>query len=322
LNNQINQLAISDETSVARNIQKLKEILKDKQYSRIAQNPVIQNLIAEDTGAPAETKIVKIFNKGNDLFNQNILISAMAELKEATVTKDLYEDIVRIGFIQSGISISPISFTDVIPIEDFKKYLLPALNSLENKELLNGFLQNDAFYKNSWKDTALVPKISQKFGVDSETGEKYVKNKFVDFKLDSLAISKGISDFQAWKISTRSKNYSSRFVTINLNKKTYLLKRLEDSQGEPVTKPYSPFYPSNRYGIYYVVNALGDGYKGQEYYDYIRQSAYENNTYKPEYELSNEEIISVLEGNNTENNLSSQKTENQTVQGKINNCLS
>jgi len=301
LNERIKELLIDEETSAARLLEQMKNKLE-----AMPNNPfkVLSSFITEDKDSPTSTKTIKIFNKGTTAFEQNTFIAAMQELQFSPVMKELYGKLARVAFLQSGIAKSPISFTELLPVETFKAFILPAIQSLSNPELLKAFIQTDSFYKNNWKDPIIVPKLIPKIEYEmNEFGEDeaIIKSEFVSAPLNSYASSRGNTNFRAFKVSTKSGSFSSDFATMTLGKgkerKTWLLKKLiNPTTNKPVLKAYSVKYPENQYAIYYAVNPLGDGYKGQEHYSNIRQSVFSNEGVKQEAELSPEEVIRAMQG--------------------------
>lgn len=286
INSRIEELLINEQTALINAVRALQFKVKAKENSTLYQNPILARLIAENRVQPEDTKVIKIFDKHSDVFSQNTDIAAMEELKNNPVTKDLYSKLVRVAFLQSGVAKSPISFTDIIPIEDFSKVVLLGMDGLNNPSLLKNFIATDSFYRNNWKNPDIVPAIKEKFKVDRNTGETYSATRY------------NFPGLELFKVSTKSKVHESRFATIRTGKgknaKTYFLKRVEYDNGNLFTKPYSPKHPDNVFSLYVAVNAWGDGFKGKEYYDHIRKSVYNNGTVKIDNELSGETVISML----------------------------
>jgi len=206
--------------------------------------------------------------------------------------------LLRVAFLQSGIATSPISFTEVIPVEDYKEFIMPAIRSLSNTELLRNFISSDAFYRNNWKNPDIVPIYKDKI-VDTDQGE-INKRLFRSTSLSDYAAKKGINNLIAYKVSTLAAAYQSKFIVVYQGKgkdrMAKVLRRVDYANGITYTQPYSLKYPDNKHAVYVAVNAWGDGYKAQEYYTTPRQSVLNNKTMKVEAELSNEEIIAAIKG--------------------------
>lgn len=307
LNTRLHELLVEETTSLATQLQKAKTRLEALPSNPF---PIISRFIAENIQNPTATKTIRMFDKGTDVFSQNTLIAAMQELKDNPKTMELYKKLIRVAFLQSGTGQSPISFLDIVPVEDFKAFVFPALKGLYDPALLRGFQQTRSFFKNSWRDPLVVPRIEVKF-VENEYSyfdefgsfsSREIKNQYSSPSLTKYAKAKGINNFITFKLSQLSNEYSSDFVTVQLgeknNKTTYLLQRLVDpATGKPFTLPYNVKYPDNRYGIYYQINPLGDGYKAQEHYQDNRRTVLEGTEAASiPVELSPTEIINAIGG--------------------------
>ena len=296
LNEKLPFLLVNEQTALATEIQSLKA--KINPNSTLAKNVIIQMLATEERSEALDTKVVKLFNKSNDVFSQNTYIASMEELKNNPATRELYGKLLRVAFLQSGIATSPISFTEVIPVEDYKEFIMPAIRSLSNTELLRNFIQSDAFYRNNWKNPDIVPIYKDKI-VDTDQGEVN-KRLFRSTSLSTYAAKKGINNLVAYKVSTLSAAYQSKFIVVYQGKgkdrMAKVLRRVDYANGIPYTQPYSLKYPDNKHAVYVAVNAWGDGYKAQEYYTTPRQSVLNNKTMRVEAELANEEIIAAIKG--------------------------
>jgi hypothetical protein len=290
---------------------------------------ILSSFISEDKASPTSTKTVKIFNKGTTAFEQNTFIAAMEELRNNPATKELYGKLARVAFLQSGIAKSPISFTEILPVETFKEFILPAIKELSNPELMKAFVQTGSFYKNNWKDPIIVPKMKTEtdwiMNADGEDVPEFATRHLLNSEsLNAYAVSKGNTNFRALMVSTKAATFSSDYLVATLgtakNKRVWLMKKLVDPQtGELFYKDKGGKYEK---ALYYSVNPLGDGYKGQEHYSNIRQSVFNNEGVKQEAELSPEEVLRAIKG---EINLESPKNvvplSTESIQDKLNDCL-
>ena len=292
LNEKLPFLLVNEQTALATEVQQLKAKLNSN--SSLAKNTIIQMLSTEERAEAMDTKVVKLFNKSTDVFSQNTYIASMEELKNNPATRELYGKILRVAFLQSGISTSPISFTEIIPVEDYKEFIIPAIRSLSNPELLRNFIASDSFYRNNWKNPDITPVYQDKIV------ETVNKRAFNSTSLNTYAAKKGIKNLIAYKVSTLSGAFQSKFIVVYQGKGkdrvAKVLKRVDYSDGVPYLQPYRLKYPDNKHAVYVAVNAWGEGYKAQEYYTTPRQSALNNKTMKVEAELSNEEIIAAIKG--------------------------
>jgi hypothetical protein len=299
-------LLVTESTSLAREVEKIKKDIfkKAEGTTALANNIIITSLITENKLEDIDTKVVKLFNKGTDAFSKDLYIASMQELRDNPVTNNLYRKLITVGFLQSGIGTSPISFLDIVPVEDYKTIISYATKALKIPALAENFIKTDAFYRNYWSDETIVPRIKEKFSEwdDNEFGQGTVKNAFVNANLENYykAKQEGAPEKQklyAYKVYANSKAFPSKFALISTggegNFKQVLLRRVELTDGVPLTMQNE--YGSS-YGIYVGVNAWGDRVKAQEYYSSARKSVLNNKIVKIEQELSNEEILSVLAG--------------------------
>lgn len=321
INNELHSLLIEESTSAAKELNQMKntvEAMKDNPF------PILSQFITQSVASPDASKTVRMIRTGTDVFTQNTLIAAMQELKANPKTSALYEKLVKTAFLQSGIAKTPISFLDIVPVEDFKKYVYPAIEGLYNKELLRGFQGTDTFFRNSWADRAVIPalkadlipegfnsKDAELIGFDDWDpfddgdffkGNMVIKQELNNPQLKALAAQKGSPNFRAFKVSEMSSQFSSDYGTVTVgekgNKKIILLKKLyyPNSDVAP-TFPYSEYFPDNKYAIYYQINPLGDGYQAQEHYDTLRPTVFKDTrALSIPVELTAREILSALQG--------------------------
>ena len=130
LNSELHSLLIEESSSASKELNQMKnvvEAMKDNPF------PILSQFITQSVESPNATKTVRMIRTGTDVFTQNTLIAAMQELKANPKTQKLYEKLVKTAFLQSGIAKTPISFLDIVPVEDFKKYVYPAIEGLYNK---------------------------------------------------------------------------------------------------------------------------------------------------------------------------------------------
>jgi predicted NAD-dependent protein-ADP-ribosyltransferase YbiA (DUF1768 family) len=299
ITSRITELAIDPKTAVAIQLQKVKNQLLTSPNSTLANNLVLSKLIAEDIEEAIDARVVKLFDKSSDVFTQNALIESMLELKNNPATQELYKNLVTLGFIQSGISTSPISFLDVVPLEDYKELILPAIDKgLLDKNLLKEFDKLGAFQRNNWRDQDIVPRIEEKFVDDMFSGEKIVINRFYNANLSKLVEKSKTDKFFAYTVFKDMPAAKSRYITVRIGSgkaaKIALLRRVDLNENTP----YETTDKKGRtYNVFTLVNAWGNGIKGQEYYSYPTKSVYNNGTIQTSVELSNNEILDALEGN-------------------------
>ena len=94
---------------------------------------------------------ISIKGKGNKVYDQNMIIYGFNELKEklGDENKDLYGKLVRLAVIQSGLTNSPIAFTNLLPYDDFREFYNQTLSNLENIPNLADFKTLDIMERSS-----------------------------------------------------------------------------------------------------------------------------------------------------------------------------
>jgi predicted NAD-dependent protein-ADP-ribosyltransferase YbiA (DUF1768 family) len=306
LMDRINELLIQESTSLAAELSNIKRIKGD-----LNKNLVLSELVPVVGANKNSVKNVKLINKAFDIFTSNLYTSALRELRDNPHTQALYGKIVRVSFLQSGISRSPISFGDVIPVEDYSKVIQFGLDALGNTQILENFAKIGAFERANWRDDNIVPVGKDRIGYD-DFDNPYWKDRFYPKEiLEKIPNIESRNDYLCFKVHHLARNFNSKFIKVSvLNGKydsrtiremkknqdfsymtTYLLRRVDFSDGTPATKIFGK---AGEYAIFVPVNAWGKGIELQEYYSEARPSAVDNNTYKPPFELSNEQITNML----------------------------
>lgn len=303
LNNRINELLVNEATSVARQLSNIKDIKGD-----LKENVILQELVPMVGSQMNREKNVKLLNKAYEVFTSNVYTDALRELRDNPHTQGLYGNLIRLAFLQSGISRSPISFTDIIPVEDYRKVLEPAIAALEKDDLLNAFVQTDAFYRNNWRDDTVVPVQQDRQVGDYEFGDFEYKDRYFSPAISNLVGND--PDYLIFKVHEKGRNFNRKYVKVTIQDpqfssyqkkemikngdtsfmKTYFLRRVELEDGSPATIKIGKW----KYAIFVPSYAWGNGINLQEYYSDIRPSVSDNNTYKPPRELSNIEVINAL----------------------------
>ena len=84
-------------------------------------NLVLNNLQLDPTGRAEQLDSVYIKAKSNKVFNQNLIINSFRELREylENENSDLFDRFMRLAILQSGLTNSYISFTSLLPYEEF-----------------------------------------------------------------------------------------------------------------------------------------------------------------------------------------------------------
>jgi hypothetical protein len=276
--------------------------------------------------------------KGRDgkVYDQNLIIYGFEELKKklGDDNKDLYGKLVRLAVIQSGLTNSPIAFTNLLPYEDFKEFYNKTLSNLENIPNLAEFKTLDIMERDNWNNTNVVAYRKGRLQESKSTKGRwyYKEQQFLSKKLEKkmtagklpkmIVFSKGSkegrNDFVSFtwedkitknqRIKARKTGDTSH-INRGLFKKVYTIN--EDGVRVPLIQE-STFKGKDGVErtyynyVYKAINAWGDSFKAQEFYGKnfpldplsttSRPSVLDNGFLKVEREVEDSEIELALLG--------------------------
>ena len=234
---------------------------------------------------------ISIKGKSNKIYDQNMIIYGFNELKEkiGDENKDLYGKLVRLAVIQSGLTNSPIAFTNLLPYDDFREFYNQTLSNLENIPNLADFKTLDIMERNNWNNATAVTYKKGKLQESKSTPGRwfYPERQFLNEKLEKKMIKgelpemivfsmfsrEGSSDFvtYSWeeKISKKQRIKSRKtgdmsHVNKGLFKKVYTIN--ENNERVPLVQKSE--YQGKEYFnyVYKAINAWGDSFRAQEFY--------------------------------------------------------
>jgi hypothetical protein len=297
------------------------------------EHPLFNNIILrslsidqDERQAGKKGKVVnlEIDGRDNKVFDQNLTIQGFNELREGLRAEDnlkLYGRFTRLALLQSGLTNSPISFTNLLPYEDFKGLYNDTLSILEKLPNLAEFKKLNVFERNNWNNSDVVKykKSTLYFGKDKD-GTTYVSNLDRDTLIKPLkkATNDGIipklvglspmseagrSDFIVYSYEDyisnekrilrrktgntehQHKMLMQKVYTLDAkNKRVPLLHITEGKDGTIYTKY-----------VYKAINAWGDSYRAQEFYTTDQQSVLDNGFDKVN-EVEDDVIVNIYKG--------------------------
>jgi hypothetical protein len=301
-NSFIESLLLSDNNAASQVLAFKNEIAQDEKHPLhnnyiIGKNGILQTITPNKAGG---VNNISIKNKDNKSYDQDQVISSFRELRDYLNTMNntqLYKKIVGVSILQSGLSTTPYSFTSLLPYEDFVEIYNDAIYKLEmNSELdVNKFYELGVFQRNNWADDDVVPQQKAKFsGYDIYGYPLYNMNmNFSGFTPAQKAINAGEVP-KLLKLSTLSNagrmdfvSYSWERVPEGKSKQqmrregdfSYLKKGLfkkvyyDKERTKPVIITSKKGY--NSY-VYQMVNAWGDSFRANEFYDAPKESVIDN----------------------------------------------
>ena len=262
-------------------------------------------------------------NRDNKVYDQNLTIYGFNELRETLREENnlkLYGKLTRLALLQSGLTNSPISFTNLLPYNDFKGLYNETLSILEKLPNLAQFQELNIFERNNWNNSDVVAykRATLYFGEDKD-GTKYVSNLDRDTLVKPLkkATNDGIipklvglspmseagrSDFIVYSyedvISSeqrilRRKNGNTQHQHKMLMQKVYTTDA--DNKRVPllhITEKNGTIYTKH---VYKAINAWGDSFRAQEFYTTNQQSVLDNGFDKVN-EVEDDVIVDIYKG--------------------------
>jgi hypothetical protein len=220
LNMAVANILIKD-GGAAEELATLFESIKNNKKHPLKNNYVVQNLIHEVTG---EVNNMKLKNRDNKVYDQNQVIYGFVELKNYLNGKgqlDVYKRLVAMSILQSGLSSSPISFTQLLPYEDFKNEYNQILSKLGSIPNIEDFYNLGVFQRNNWNNDDIVPYSRARWIQipDYTFGTRWVYNPAMEFLPKSVkdGIAKGTIP-NVVTLSTLSSEAQSEYIVYSWEK--------------------------------------------------------------------------------------------------------
>ncbi len=250
-----------------------------------------------------------ITGKNNKTYDQNNVIYGFNEIKTYLQNQGnlaLYTKLVQLSVLQSGLSNSKISFTHLLPYEDFKDIYNQTLVKLDGISNLQEFAKLNVLERNNWNNPDVVVakkskwiKLAKPF-IDFRTGfpKKWIKVPEIDLldkTLKNAVSNKKLP--QLIQISPNTREGKEEFLNfsweLDLSKEekkkrrkkgdySYIKRGLFQKVYDPTTnQPLITTY-TNKKGVtrenyvYKAVNAWGDSFRANEFYSTPEQSVIDN----------------------------------------------
>lgn len=333
----INELILDSQTNIPQRLQTLINDLKENDPNNdILNNPFIRNI---DIQLGERTNNFTISGKMNSVYDQNVFIHSIQELKNNPITQPLYPDILRFSMLQ-GIGNSPISFTQLLPAEDVKDILSPIFDNVNNIPGLLNFAEVNAFERNNWNNTDLIPSTTLwKKSKNEKDGTFDMYQPFANVLRASQLASDTFNKYVI-AIDSMSRVSDGDVITITYQKEfdeqgeaytkkrifemkkagdfsfmsKFLFKKVYASPGNPFTRKRKVFVPvedaetgevtfeeTYRTNIFFkAINAWGNTFRLQEYYSAPQQSQVENGYDKVPVEFPDQMVVDLVTGKNVE----------------------
>jgi hypothetical protein len=312
LNNQIPELMVNEDKNIPTQIKKLYNSLP--QYSELRSNPVLSGMATLEANKDGGVFNMKLATKNAEIYEQNAIIAAFQELKTNPLTAHLYDGIVRLSLLQ-GLANSPISFTQFLPVEDLVEIMQPIIARLDSIPGIDNFSDMYMYERNNWNNTNVVP--SRYEWKKTQKGVLKIYNTVGNLNTKNLTDKDGVSSVVG--LNTKSRKSDSDVITIIYKKDGYsneqiatmrkngdysymfkgLYQMVKNADGTPLLEEQK----INKQGdvtynyIFKQINAWGDGFKLQEYYNQQQKSVVNNGYDKVDKELDDRKIISEFHPN-------------------------
>ena len=195
LNQDVQDILIND-GGVGREVADFVEKVKKDPKHPLHDNYVIKIMqpIASKKAENTGVNNLKVKGLGSKTYDQNNIIYGFRQIREHLKGKSpLYNRIVQLAVLQSGLSSSNISFTSVLPYEDFQKIYNKVLSKLESISNLDNFVKLNVFQRNNWNNDDVTPYVKARLIQGKQSG-KYFYNlpmSFMDKPYVHTAINRG-----------------------------------------------------------------------------------------------------------------------------------
>jgi hypothetical protein len=330
------QAALIDNGGYAKDIldfvNKVKSSVKGDPEFALKDNHVI-NIIESDPSKKASKNTpnnIKVKGLDNKVYDQNNIIYAFREIREYLKSQNeltgqnnqLYNNLVTLAVLQSGLSNSPISFTSVLPYEDFEKIYNKTLSKLESISNLDDFYNLGVFQRNNWSNDDVVP-YKRANWIQSKTSGDWFYNPsmaFLSAPVKEAVATNEIPPVMTQSINSKEANFdfivytwekredlltaeemqdykdsvtkagnegklAPKLSDVITAKKTEMRKagdfsfinkglfqKVKDNYGTPLIDEQK----SGDYFVYKAVNAWGDSYRANEFYETDHNSIFDN----------------------------------------------
>jgi len=323
LNQRIPSLLISNETNTAKEFTEFVNTVKNDFTHPLYNNQIINLYDPQFSDSEGGVNNMSLINKDNKVYDQNRIIYGFIELKEHLKNIgniELYNKIVETSILQSGLSTSKISFTNLLPYADVAEIYNKTLSNLGSNDtfVVSQFYDLGIFERNNWSNDDIVPRRKAKWkkGSDftvavynanmtfgtAEVNEAMLAGTLPALLKLSTAARESNRDYVVYSWEDQSISQENRDLMKKSNDYSYIKKGLfkkvyngtealktsnvitvKNAEGDYVKKKLENF-------IYKQINAWGDSFRANEFYNVSRTSVIENGFVEVEKEASDMEV--------------------------------
>jgi hypothetical protein len=252
----------------------------------LKDNQVVK-ILKPHFGAPGEVNNLQIRNKNNKVYDQNQLIYAFNELRnylEGHGRGELYNKLVTLSVLQSGLTDSNISFTNLLPYKDIKRMYNDTLFDLQSMSTLPAFADLNVFERTFWNYSDVVTNMAAEARVDYYTGETFY-NENMSFRPDIYNAIKAGDLPPLLRLSSYDRESQEDIIVYTWDKQDITKKqKIEMRKNNDFSyRQKALFKKVGSYNvggktnyIYKAINAWGDGKWANEFYATPEKSVIDN----------------------------------------------
>ena len=313
LNEKITEVLLNKDTNTAKQISEfIKPILDPANQDHPLHNNHIVRILQPLFGKPGEVNNIKIKNKSNKVYDQNQITASFAELRDFLKTEgngDIYDKLVTLSILQSGLNESNISFTSQLPYLDIVKEYNNVIADLPSYANLEDFANLNVFERKYWNFDDIVPHHKATYRFDFYTQQTYYNEEMKFGNGIYEAMRKGdLPLLLKVPSGNREANYD---VIVHTWEKELLPseKRKMRKDGDYSYKKkglfkYVGIIPSadglSETYLYKLINAWGDGSNANEFYADNRKSVINNGFEQADESIPNDVILQYFGVTNEE----------------------
>jgi hypothetical protein len=297
----------------ANDIIKMVKEIKSNPNHPLFDNHVINIIVPQlaSDASPKSANNIKIKGSSNKIYDQNSIIYSFRELKEyleSTEQGFKYQKFKMLALYQSGLSSNRLSFTSLLPFEDFENIYNDTIEKLESLPNIETFANLNVFERNNWGNDEIVPNEKARW-INLQDGTpvynpamKYLPKNVQD-AIDRGEIPQILSRSTLGRNSDRDFFvYSWEDAGITKDKKAEMRKRgdfsyIKRGLFKRVKSGGEPFINTSKnkdYFIYQAVNAWGARERAQEFYDVEKPSMLDNGFIKVDNVAADERIVNLF----------------------------
>jgi len=304
LNAQIEQVLLSKDKNVAKRMTDFIAPIKKDSSHPLYNNHIIRILTPDFADADQQVNNLKIKNKTNKVYDQNQIIYAFKELKNYLKSQNneaLYNDLVNLAVLQSGLTQSTVSFTNLLPYDDFVNVYNEVLADLPLMSL-DAFKDLNVFERTFWNYDDVVPHMEAEYKIDWMTGfSEYNTNMMFKPEVYNAMKAKELPTLVKIPMFSKEANYD--VIVYSWEKQIPAKeKRAMRQRGDYSYVKKGLFKRvgvvdngnGNMVNIYKSINAWGDGIYAKEFYNVPQESVIDNGFIKSDESITDETILSYF----------------------------